>query len=111
MRSCSRVDSLGADAGCTDVTWAGAGASPAVASGLLVAAQRMDPAASAATIGDTTAAAAQLARVGRFLVIVALVLVVLVLVLLVLVVLLVIVLVVLTLLVFVFFLVVAVAAG
>jgi len=42
----------------------------------LLAAQRIDPAARAATIGETTAAADQLARVGRVLVIVALMLVV-----------------------------------
>ena len=94
-------------------TTAGAGLdSPAEARGLLPTAHRIEPAASAATMGETTAAADQLARVGPLLVIVALVVVVvLVLVVVVLVVVVVIVLVVLVVLVLVVLVLVFVVAS
>jgi hypothetical protein len=59
--SAETVTSTGPDADCTTVTDGAGAASPAVASGLLLAAQSKEPAAIAATIGETTAAADQLA--------------------------------------------------
>lgn len=85
MRSCAsdNCSAVAEGAGWVEATCAVAGVgaaadSPAEARGLLLAAQRIEPAARAATSGETTAAADQLARVGRVLVIVALVLIVVV---------------------------------